>query len=716
MKNLTTIVAVLVVSLYCSTAEADLRLPSIFSDGMVIQRDQPVEVWGWSNPGSQIHVLLSTTGSDPARSYVGTCQANAAGQWSTQLIEGDGNPNRTDANWKLVVTEHSGTRPKPDLSIRLREQGFSVEEPGNATTHLAQRIIDDVLVGEVWLCGGQSNMEWSVDQSDGDGRGRKQMANPNIRLINAPRVASAKPQEDIDARWESCTPMTLGAWTAVGYFFADRLNHDLNVPIGLISSNWGGTRIEPWIDRADLREHPIFRDRTNALIDQIQYWEGMDEERVHRLQTDARKRLENDHANYWRQINAEDSGYQKGWMSVDLDDRDWSEMELPGEWEHGSEELSDFDGTVWFRRKVEIPEEWQGRDDVVLNLGGVDDSDQTYFNGTLIGTSTDWVSRNRRYAVPARLLTQGTATLTVCALDPHGAGGLTGPRITLDTRDGAESIDLSGLWKWRAGLATTRTVQSSVVLPANPGDTESAYGSLNNGMINPLVPYSLRGAIWYQGEANEHQADEYRSLLPLLIESWRSDFGDQMAFGIVQLAAFRAPSDDPDQGGWAHLRDAQRHAFETVPNTGLVVTTDVGDADDIHPRNKKAVGDRLAEWALHDVYGVDEAVPSGPIAAGAQRSGAGIIVKFEHCADQLAVAGGGRTPGGFALAGPDGRFFWATATLEGKNEVLVQSNQVRDPRIVSYGWQDNPVQANLVNTKMLPACPFKMDVTAPGAN
>ena len=555
MKTLMTIVAVLSTALHSSTAHAELRLPSIFSDGMVIQRDQPVEVWGWAEPGNRVHVLLKTTGSDPAKSYLGSGQANADGRWSVRLVgsEGDGNPNQTDASWTLVVTEHSE----------------------DDSTHIAQTIINDVLVGEVWLCGGQSNMEWSIDESNGDGRSRRQMANPDIRLINAPRTASAHPQEDIDARWERCTSDTIGDWTAVGYFFADRLNHDLKVPIGLISSNWGGTRIESWIDRADLRTHPMFRDRTNALIDQIRNWENMDENRARKLQADARRRLELDQANYWLQLNAKDPGHQEGWMNRDLDDDSWSEMDLPGEWEHESEELSDFDGIVWFRKSIEIPEDWRGRDDVVLNLGGIDDSDQTYFNGTLIGTSTDWVSRNRRYAVPAQLIEQGRAILSVCALDPHGAGGLTGPRMTLDSLESGESIDLSGRWKWRAGLPTTKTVGSSVTLPINPGETETAYGSLNNGMINPFIPYSLQGAIWYQGEANEHQADEYRSLLPLLIESWRADFGDHMAFGIVQLAAFRAASDDPDQGGWAHLRDAQRHAFETVPNTGLVVTTDV---------------------------------------------------------------------------------------------------------------------------------------------
>ena len=440
----------------------------------------------------------------------------------------------------------------------------------------------------------------------------------------------------------------------------------------------------------------------------------MGEQRIAELQADADQTLTQDRARYWRQINEEDPGHQAGWMNPPFDDSDWKQMELPAEWERAERQLDDFDGTVWFRKSIIIPREWVGRSDVVLNLGGVDDSDQTYFNGTLVGTSTDQVSTNRRYPISAEVLGSGTAVIAVCALDPHGAGGMIGPRISLDTDDGQSTLDLRGPWQWKAGLQTNRTVESRMPQPINPGAQSSEYGALNDAMISPFVPYAIRGALWYQGEANDEQAEEYRELLPLLIESWRSDFGEDMAFGIVQLAAFRATSQDPDQGGWAHLRDAQRHASETVPNTGLVVTTDIGDAGDIHPRNKKDVGDRLAGWALHDVYGNDENVPSGPIARSATRSGGGVLVNFKHCRGGLSVAQGGGNPGGFALAGPDGRFFWADATVIGKNQVQVESNRVPDPRIVSYGWQDNPVRANLMNASGLPACPFKTEVGATG--
>ncbi|MEE2680873.1 MAG: sialate O-acetylesterase [Planctomycetota bacterium] len=719
MHTFTTCAALLstsfLVSLPPSPASADLRLPAIFGDGMVIQRDQPFEVWGWADPGSRIHVLLGTESSLQPRTYATTCRADASGRWTATVVEPGQGPEWTDASWTLRVSEYAGDRPMPELIVDHDGRRIDLEESGGEDTSIDRVMISDILVGEVWICGGQSNMEWPINQSDGDGRSKQEMTNARIRLINVPRRASARPQEDIDAGWERCTPERIGSWTAVGYFFADRLNRELQVPIGLISSNWGGTRIEPWIDLEDLREHPTFRDRANTLAERIHHWEALDAERLQEMQEGARKTLERDQATYWKRINSEDPGHRGGWMKSNLDEREWREMELPGEWERSVEELRDFDGTVWFRKEITIPPEWRDREDVVLNLGGVDDSDQTYFNGTLIGCSTDWVNRNRRYPVPNELLTE-EAVVTVCALDPHGAGGLTGPRITLDAPGIGESIDLQGTWKWRTGIRTNRTVQSSASMPSNPGEQATAYGSLNNGMIKPLVPYSVRGAIWYQGESNAAQASEYRILLPMLIDSWRSDFGDDLAFGIVQLAAFKEVSQDPDQGGWAHLRDAQRHAARTVPNTGLVVTTDVGDARDIHPRNKKAVGDRLAGWALHDVYNDETAVPSGPIALDARRSGPSVVVNFTECADSLAVAGGLENLDGFALAGSDGRFFWANATIDGKNQVVVRSNQVREPRIVSYGWQDNPVRANLVNSEMLPACPFRLEITEPGTD
>ena len=696
------LLAILAVILLARPVQSELRLPSVFTDGMVLQRERPVHVWGRADAGSQVRVVLESADAKGPRTLSGRGLAGDTGRWMVRLEPDPARPLDTDATWTLGISEHH------------RTGGAGGDEARGWSPAVDRISISDVLVGEVWICGGQSNMEWSIDASDGDGRSRDRMANPRLRLIDVPHRVATSPREDVEARWESCTEGNLGDWTAVGYFFGERLNRELGVPVGLISSNWGGTRIEPWIDREDLAAHPRFAERSAALQDRIDRWNRLDREELRRLRTEAETALADARREYWEAINAGDPGHRRGWMAPATDDSEWEVMQLPAEWERASEALADFDGTVWFRRTVELPGHWRGRGDVVLDLGGVDDSDQTYLNGRLIGTSTDLVGTNRRYPVPPELLEGGRAQITVCALDPHGAGGMIGPRIALRTLDGEEALDLRGPWRWRRGYATNRTVRPRVDAPSNPGAQPTAYGALNDAMISPFVPYSIRGAIWYQGESNAGQPEEYRELLPLLIESWRGDFGEEMAFGIVQLAAFKAPSPDPDQGGWATLRDAQRHAHETVPGTGLVVTTDVGDARDIHPRNKKAVGDRLAGWALHDVYGIPEAVPSGPIAVAARLQGPEVLVEFSHARGGLMAAGGGRHPGGFALAGPDGRFRWAEATIEEPGKVRVVANGITEPVLVSYGWQDNPVRADLVNGRMLPACPFKLRVESQG--
>ena len=286
-----------------------------------------------------------------------------------------------------------------------------------------------------------------------------------------------------------------------------------------------------------------------------------------------------------------------------------------------------------------------------------------------------------------------------------------------------EGIDLSGPWRWKAGVASRLTTNLEEETMGRPGMTPQSPGTLHDAMIAPFVPYSVQGAIWYQGESNSGEADEYRELLPLLIESWREDFGSHLAFGIVQLAPFKQASDDPDQGGWAHLRDAQLHAFRTVPGTGLAVTTDVGDANDIHPRRKKPVGERLGWWALHDVYDMESFTPSGPIALKAVADGNTVTITFDHAeggmsvprpewvADSPTFAGDWRIPDGFAVAGDDGVFHWAEARfIRSLNRVVLSSNEVQVPRVVSYGWQDNPVRANVMNSSGLPASPFKIQV------
>ena len=685
-----------------SMAHAELRLPSIFSDHMVLQRDMPVRVWGWSEPGSRIAVNLKQSTSDQGKWVEAYATSDVDGRWHVALPD----VSDTEGSWTLTVEEYDEAKPKTPIDTKE---------------------VKDVLVGEVWICGGQSNMEWTIDQV-GDSN---TIPRSGIRLIKAPHVLATEPQDDIEARWELCDVKTLGNWSAVGFFFGETLRNELDVPIGLISTNWGGTRIEPWIERADLAAHPMFSERPIALQSEIDAYETIsDADRTLRRDAISRQR-ERKATSYWAQIMDIDPGDNGGWMTPEFDDDGWSTMELPAEWENAEPDMSDFDGTVWFRKTVEIPRSWRDKR-LLLELGRIDDSDRTYVNGVLVGSSTNLHDTIRTYEIDPETIGKGSVTIAVCVMDPHGAGGFTGPSMMFtvkseDIKDWADrevmSVDLHGTWRWKTGVAGTLTTNLDEESMRKPGMTPQSPGTLHDAMIAPFVPYGARGAIWYQGESNSEQAEEYRALLPLLIESWREDFGSHLAFGIVQLAAFKQASDDPDQGGWAQLRDAQLHAYETVPGTGLAVTTDVGDANDIHPRRKKPVGERLGWWALHDVYGKESFTPSGPIALKAVADGNKVIVTFDHAEGGLLVptpegvresppfAGDWRVTEGFALAGDDGVFHWAKARFIGSlNRVELFSNEVPVPRIVSYGWQDNPVRANVMNSAGLPASPFKIPV------
>jgi len=675
-------------------AHAELRLPSIFSDHMVLQRDMPVRVWGWSEPGSRIAVNLKQSTSDQGRWAEAYATSDVDGRWHVALPD----VSDTEGVWTLTVEEYDEAKPKTPIDTKE---------------------IKDVLMGEVWICGGQSNMEWTMDQiGDSDTLPRS-----GIRLIKAPHVLATEPQDDIEARWELCDAKTIGNWSAVGFFFGETLRNELDVPIGLISTNWGGTRIEPWIERADLAAHPTFTKRTIALQREIAAYESIsDSDRMQRRDALSRRR-ESKAAGYWAQIMDIDPGNKGGWMNPEFDDDTWPTMDLPAEWENAEPDMVDFDGTVWFRKTIEIPRSWRDRT-LTLELGRIDDSDRTYVNGLLIGSSTNLHDTIRTYEIEPEAIGKGSVTIAVCVMDPHGAGGFTGPGMTLTPMGkDIEGLDLRGTWRWKEGVASTLTTNLDAGAMTRPGMTPQSPGTLHDAMISPFVPYGVRGAIWYQGESNSSQAEEYRELLPLLIESWREDFGSHLAFGIVQLASFKQTSDDPDQGGWAELRDAQLHAFKTIPGTGLAVTTDVGDANDIHPRRKKPVGERLGWWALHDVYGKDSFTPSGPIALKAVADGNKVVVTFDHAEgglfvptpervrDSPAFAGDWRVPQGFALAGDDGVFHWAESRfIRSLNRVELFSNEVQVPRIVSYGWQDNPVRANVTNSAGLPAAPFKIPV------
>ncbi|GAB4239926.1 MAG: sialate O-acetylesterase [Acidobacteriota bacterium] len=648
--------------------QAAVRLPALFSDHAVLQRDIPIPVWGWADPGEQVRVEF--------RQQVKTATAGEDGRWSIILDpEPPGGPDT------LVV------------------QG-------------ANRLaVQDVLVGEVWICSGQSNMEWKVHSVR---NAEKEIANadfPAIRMFTVAKKVAEQPQEDCAGDWQVTSPETVGGFSAVGYFFGRELFRNLGIPVGLIHTSWGGTPAESWTRwetlESDRDLQPILERYRRALAEYPEAKKRYDE-LVKKLQ-EEQGRLPLYHEDPGNQ------GLEQGWARPEFDDSAWKEMTLPRYWE--LEEGMNIDGAVWFRRSVEIPAPWAGRE-LELQLGPIDDFDITYFNGVEVGrtgeeTPNYW-SHPRRYRVPGELVKPGRAVIAVRAFDHFGNGGFAGApaemRLFPAGENPAGAVKLAGPWRYRVEVALDPNAvtgpggQGLPPEPMGPGHPYSPSG-LYNAMIYPLAPYGIRGAVWYQGESNTGRAHQYYKLLTALISDWRELWGlGDFPFGIVQLANYLQIAEEPQESAWAELRESQALVAKTLPNVGLAVTIDIGEADDIHPRNKQDVGLRLALWALHDVYG--RAIPfSGPVYRKAEVQGNEVRISFDH-ADGGLVARGGPLQG-FAVAGADRVFHWGEARIEG-DTVIVHSPAVPHPVAVRYAWADNPV-CNLYNGAGLPAVPFRTD-------
>jgi sialate O-acetylesterase len=556
----------------------------------------------------------------------------------------------------------------------------------------------NILMGDVWLCSGQSNMEWTV-KSAANAEAETAMANyPRIRHLYVPHVPSAEPKDNFDSRWRVCSPKTVGDFTAVGYYFGRELFKNLDVPIGLIHSSWGGTPAEAWTDRATLNASPVLKPMVDRVLAATRDEAGL------------RRQYEKDFAAWENLAVVKDpgnKGYDKGWAGPDFDDSAWKTMDLPRLWESLPDMI--IDGAVWFRRTVSIPEAWEGKD-LTLSLGAIDDYDTTYFDGEAIGAigreTPNWWATPRVYTIPGGLVRAGRQTISVRVFDRMYGGGFGGTegQMFLEPQDkSGQSISLSGDWKYQIEFSVPHRFPP-IPEPQPPmlPDHHCAASALYNGMIHPLVGVPISGAIWYQGESNAERAEQYRTLLPAMISNWRKLWGYDFPFYIVQLANHRARALQPCESAWAELREAQSMACK-LPNTGIAVTADIGEAMDIHPRNKQDVGKRLAYVALKQVYKKDIEY-TGPVLESAKAEGDSIRLRFTH-ADGLTIRGDAK--GAFAVAGSEGTWEWADATVSG-SDVIVKSAKVKSPVAVRYGWADNPPIV-LYNKAGLPASPFRTD-------
>ncbi|MBI2513283.1 MAG: beta galactosidase jelly roll domain-containing protein [Opitutae bacterium] len=625
-------------------ARADVVPASLFCDHAVLQQGMPIPVWGDADEGEKVTVTLAgQTVSTVAR----------GGRWSVRLA------------------------------------ALPAGGPHTLTIEGKNRIaLSDVLVGEVWVCSGQSNMERQLGPRPGqkpikDWETEAATANlPQIRHFGVAQHLALTPQARVGGQWLVCTPQTAPEFTAVGFFFGRALHLARGTPIGLIHSSWGGTPAEAWTSREGMAQVPGYAGAV-ARFDRVRHDpEG------------ARAEFERDLAR-WFEVNDPGSAAHPAWSAETLDASAWSAMRLPAFWE-GKSLPQDFDGLVWFRREVEIPAAWSGHD-VELHLGAIDDVDATWVNGHFVGSTKEWTAP-RVYRLPAGTLKTGRNVIAVRVLDTGGGGGLWGGSDTMRLArvdDPAQTIAVDGEWRYRVAV----NAHNAPPAPLDPSISSGTPTVLYNGMIAPLVPYAIRGAIWYQGEANAGQAQLYRELFPRMVADWRRVWGQgNFPFLYVQIAPFR--------GMPPEIREAQRLSLAKIPNSAMVVTIDVGDANDIHPANKKPVGERLALAARALVHG-EKLEHSGPLFASLQIAGPRAVLKFTHLGGGL-VAKDGELKG-FTVAGADKVFHPARAKIVGEgNTVEVSSDAVAAPVTVRYGWADVPA-GNLFNRAGLPASPFATD-------
>jgi sialate O-acetylesterase len=622
-------------------AHAEVKPNSLFADNSVLQRDQAVPVWGTAREGEAITV-------------------DFAGQ-TVSTVAGDG-------KWRVQLDPMPANSTPQTMTIR-----------GDNTV-----AIKNVLVGDVWVASGQSNMERQL----GPRAGQKPIDNweaevvaanyPAIREYYVPEHLAYSPTEDAGGTWRVCSPQTVADFSAVGYFFARDVHRAERVPIGVLFTAWGGTVAEAWTSAEALESMPDFQ---------------ADLEQVEQVAEDAGS-VESRYAEQLEGWYAKNDSAAADWPTASFDAADWRAMQLPGMLETAG--LPDHDGVVWFRKEIDLPAQWAGQP-AVLHLGAIDDDDTTWINGVRVG-ATQGYNVPRDYTIPASVLKAGRNVLTIRALDTFGPGGFAGSTadMTLEAANGSSlaPVALAGEWRFRE----SGTLAKSSPVPRSPRNNPNTVTVLYNAMLGPLQSFPIKGAIWYQGESNAGRARQYRELFPLMISDWRRGWGGHdFPFLFVQIAPYQTMGPE--------IREAQFLTLAKLPNTAMAVTTDVGDAQDIHPARKGPVGARLALAARALAYG-EKLEYSGPLYDSVEFGNGAAVVSFGHVGDGLAAQGGDLK--GFTIAGADGKFVPARAEIQGA-AVKVWSDQVPAPTAVRYGWSNVP-DVNLFNADGLPASPFRTDV------
>jgi len=628
-----------VTTIYLSSS-AQVQLPRLIRDSMILQRDSKIKIWGWASPNEKVKInfnrkeFKTTAGSD--------------GKWN--------------------------------VFLPAMKAGGPYTMNIDASNHIT---LKEILIGDVWICSGQSNMVHqmslhSVLYADEVANAN----NPQIRHFWVPNTTNVQaPQTDLPGgTWKSANVKDIGEFSAVAYFFAKKLYDKYHVPIGLINASWGGVPIEAMMSEEAFKEFPNILSTVQKNKDTA-YINGFTR-RPQTVNTGTRP---------------EDKGLTQKWFDPAYSPKGWRVINIPGYWE--DQGIKDLDGIVWYRKEIDVPASIANASARVF-LGRIVDADALYINGKQIGNTT-YMYPQRRYTVPAGLLKPGKNLFVIRVTNNAGKGGFV-PDKPYYLFAGNDTVDLKGYWQYKVGLVNQ---------PFRGGGgggggiaLQNQPASLFNSMIAPLVGYAIKGFLWYQGESNTGKSSEYARLQPAMITDWRTKWNQPTApFLLVQLPGFMDYNYQPSESQWAQFREAQLKSL-SVPNTAMAVAIDLGEWNDIHPDRKKEVGERLALAGEKIAYG-ENIVYSGPLYQSQQIDGNKIILTFSNVGSGL-ITNDGEDPGEFAIAGDDKKFAWAKATIEG-NKVIVWSDVVSNPKYVRYAWADNPVNPNLYNKEGLPASPFE---------
>ncbi|MDZ7341153.1 MAG: glycosyl hydrolase family 2 [candidate division KSB1 bacterium] len=652
-----------------SSPKNNLEMPAIFSDNMVLQQKTNAPFWGKATPN--LKVMINASWGASAKATV-----------------------PSDSLWQAKLKTPKAGGP---YEIKL--------QIGDSTI-----VYKNVLIGEVWVCSGQSNMEMPLvgwpprDLIEGSEQAIQTAGNKNLRLFTVTRAYSDQPKFNCVGQWQESNPQTAANFSATAFFFGRKLQEDLKIPIGLIHTSWGGTPVQAWTSGPFLAQMEEYKSIIKTIAESgpqiLKLHEWLNR---HPIQDVSNRTAES----RWMNLDFQDAECSR----PDFDDSRWRIMNLPTTWEQT--EVGNFDGVIWFRKQIEIPESWLHRD-LVVELGPIDDMDMTFVNGHKVGgyeVAGHWQT-DRIYTVPKELVTEKIMTIAVRVIDTQGGGGIYGSKekLKIHPLDSGENISLSGTWTY---LAVAEYLAGKFYVfgakgeeyfsrPKLPIDlSANTPTALYNAMIHPLIPYAIKGAIWYQGESNAGQPEQYQRLFPLMIQNWRADWqrGD-FPFYYVQIAPYNYGDATPSQ----KLREAQFLTLLT-PKTGMAVTLDIGNPNNIHPANKKDVGERLARWALAKDYG-KKVVYSGPIYQSMKVKNDKIFLSFKN-ADGGLVLKPQNGEHHFLIARQDSVFKKAEVEIKGK-KLVIWHPAIKQPVAVRYAWS-NTAEGTLFNGAGLPASSFRTD-------